>query len=130
MEISFSNFLFVGIGGSIGAICRFYLGVISNHIFQFEFPFTTLIINIQYSKASLKSLISETVRNRINNLIQPYNNTNINGMSLRSTTLNILIGNDLVEINNIDFSSKNVSQNLDNRMKCLINNICTSYYDR
>ena len=46
MEISFSNFLFVGIGGAIGAICRFYLGIISNHIFQFEFPFTTLIINI------------------------------------------------------------------------------------
>ena len=46
MEISFSNFLFVGIGGAIGAICRFYLGIMSNHIFQFEFPFTTLIINI------------------------------------------------------------------------------------
>ena len=40
------------------------------------------------------------------------------------------VENILVEINDIDFSSKNVSQNLDNRMKCLINNICTSYYDR
>ena len=46
MEISVSNLLFVGIGGAIGAICRFYLGIISNHVFQFEFPFTTLIINI------------------------------------------------------------------------------------
>ena len=36
----------------------------------------------------------------------------------------------LVEINELDFSSKTISINLDNRMKCLINNICTGYYDR
>ena len=36
----------------------------------------------------------------------------------------------LVEINELDISSKTISINLDNRMKCLINNICTGYYDR
>ena len=40
------------------------------------------------------------------------------------------VENILVEINGIDYHSKNISINLDNRMKCLFNNICTSYYDR
>ena len=40
------------------------------------------------------------------------------------------VENILVRINDIDYYSKNISINIDNRMKCLFNNICTSYYDR
>ncbi len=40
------------------------------------------------------------------------------------------VENILVKINDIDFFSKTISINLDNRMKCLFNNICKSYYDR
>ena len=40
------------------------------------------------------------------------------------------IENIILEINTIDFLSKNQSINISNRILCLISNICTGYYDR
>ena len=42
----------------------------------------------------------------------------------------IEIENIILEINTIDFLSKNQSINISNRILCLISNICTGYYDR
>ncbi len=73
-----------------------------------------------YYKGSMTSGFNFT----INKIIQ----SKINSYSFKYTQNEI--ENIILEINNIDLESKTISINTKNRMLCLINNICTSYYDR
>ena len=40
------------------------------------------------------------------------------------------IENIILEINKIDFLSKNTRANINNRILCLVSNICNGYYGR
>lgn len=46
MTFSFANIVAVGIGGAIGAICRFYVGIQVVKYFPHDLPLATLLVNL------------------------------------------------------------------------------------
>jgi len=46
MASTLPNVIAVGIGGAIGAIVRFYVGIIINKNFPYDIPLATLSVNI------------------------------------------------------------------------------------
>ena len=77
-----------------------------------------------YLHSYYKSNVSKSYNFTINKIIQ----SRINTYSFKYTQNEI--ENIILEINTIDLQSKTVNINMKNRMLCLINNICTTYYDR
>jgi CrcB protein len=40
------NILYVGLGGFIGSVLRYFIYIVSNYFFGSNFPFSTIIVNI------------------------------------------------------------------------------------
>lgn len=77
-----------------------------------------------YLHSSYNTNTSANYNYTINKIIQSRMNSYSNKYSQKE------IENIILDINTIDFLSKNKSINTNNRILCLINNICSGYYDR
>ena len=85
-------------------------------IYLFNLYYSIYMHSYYNNDSNYNFTINKIIQSRIGMYSKKYSQTEIENI--------------ILEINTIDFLSKNQSINISNRILCLISNICTGYYDR